>query len=290
VGITGTADQVLRFGQVVRRQTEILLEEGVLVRTRMTRERVLESLLRDLLTFDPDDPADVSARAGDFGLDLKVPRRALVFEVDPGRGSAAALTSPLRLLREAFRHPQDVSCALSTSRYVVLEHVGAPGRGRDAAALSGLSDEVARIVDGGCLVAIGGPADDVAGISRSYSDALTALRLGPVARRPPPYDIAAVRGHQMILAVPSRARHRIAASTLGELRNGRDWESVRDTIVAFVENGFALVAAAAELRIHRNTLVYRLGRIAERSGVAQDDRRGWLALYLASVADLLEGG
>ena len=60
VGITGTPDQVLRFGQVVKRQTEILLEEGVLVRTRMTRERVLESLLRDLLTHDPDQPADVA--------------------------------------------------------------------------------------------------------------------------------------------------------------------------------------------------------------------------------------
>ena len=57
-----------------------------------------------------------------------------------------------------------------------------------------------------------------------------------------------------------------------------------------MEHGFALVAAARALQIHRNTLVYRLGRISERSGVAQDDRRGWLALYLACVADLLDVG
>ena len=94
----------------------------------------------------------------------------------------------------------------------------------------------------------------------------------------------------MVLAVPPRARQRIAACTLGELRTGRDWESVRETIIAFVENGFALVAAATALQIHRNTLVYRLGRISERSGVAQEDRRGWLALYLACVADLLGTG
>ena len=44
VGITGTPARVRRFGQVVRRQTEILLDEAVLLRSRMTRERVLENL------------------------------------------------------------------------------------------------------------------------------------------------------------------------------------------------------------------------------------------------------
>ena len=40
VGITGTPDQVSRFGQVVKRQTEILLGESALVWARLTRERV----------------------------------------------------------------------------------------------------------------------------------------------------------------------------------------------------------------------------------------------------------
>ena len=288
VGITGTPDQVLRFGQVVKRQTEILLGEAVLVRTRMTRERVLESLLRDLLTYDPDQPADVATRARDFGLDLRVPRRTLVFDLDAG--SASTLTSPLRVLREAFRHPQDVSGSLSPSRFVVLEHTTSPGGGIDVEPLSALCDDLARGVGGGCVVGIGGPADDEAGISRSYADALTALRLGPVAGLVSPYNIEALRGHEMVLAVPPRARQRIAASTLGALSTDRDWETVRTTVIEFVEHGFALVTAARALQIHRNTLVYRLGRISERSGVAQDDRRGWLALYLACVADLLAAG
>ena len=53
VGITGTPAQARRFGLVVKRQTEILLEEAVLLRTRMTRERVLESCL--LYTSDAAD-------------------------------------------------------------------------------------------------------------------------------------------------------------------------------------------------------------------------------------------
>ena len=56
VGITGTPARVRRFGQVVKRQTEILLDEAVLLRSRMTRERILENLLRDLLDLRPRQP------------------------------------------------------------------------------------------------------------------------------------------------------------------------------------------------------------------------------------------
>ena len=288
VGITGTPDQVLRFGQVVKRQTEILLEEAVLVRTRMTRERVLESLLRDLLTYDPEQPADVSTRARDFGLDLRVPRRALVFDITDA--AADTMGSPVRMLRETFRHPQDISGALSPSRYVVLHHLSDPSGPLDLPALASLCSDLGGAVGGRCLAGAGGPAQDEAGLSESYAEALTALRLGPVAGLPSPYDIDALRGYEMVLFVPSRTRRHIADSTLGELRRGRDWETTRATIIAFVESGFALVAAARTLQIHRNTLVYRLGRIGERAGVTQDDRRRWLALYLACVADLVDAG
>jgi predicted nucleotidyltransferase len=54
-----------------------------------------------------------------------------------------------------------------------------------------------------------------------------------------------------------------------------------------VESGFVLVDAADALTIHRNTLVYRLSRISKHTGWPTSDRRHWLALYLACLADAL---
>jgi len=54
VGITGSPRQVRRFGLVVRRQTEILLEESALVRSRLMRERALEDLVNEVAAFDPE--------------------------------------------------------------------------------------------------------------------------------------------------------------------------------------------------------------------------------------------
>jgi carbohydrate diacid regulator len=48
------------------------------------------------------------------------------------------------------------------------------------------------------------------------------------------------------------------------------------------------VRTAAALNIHRNTLIYRLDKIAELSGHPSRDHQAALALYLACIADQTE--
>ncbi|MEV4319741.1 helix-turn-helix domain-containing protein [Actinocrispum sp. NPDC049592] len=59
------------------------------------------------------------------------------------------------------------------------------------------------------------------------------------------------------------------------------------TLIAWCESGFSLVRAAADLQIHRNTLVYRLAKIEDLTGRDTRDARFAFKLYLACVADLL---
>ena len=286
VGITGTPSQVTRFGQVVKRQTEILLEQAVVVRTRMTRERVLESLLRDLLNYDPENPADVTSRARDFGFGLRLPRQAVVVQVGASPKLGSVSSSPLRLIREVFHNPQDLSCSLSPFRHVALRRHSSTSLSRDD--LAALATRIDDVVGGACRIGVGGVADDEQGIASSYAEALTALSIGSATGLTPPYDIADLRTEQLLLAIPPGTRRRIKAQTIGGMSATGDWQLTRATVIAWVESGFVLVAAAAALGIHRNTLVYRLGRISEQMSLPASDRRRWLALYLACLADALD--
>jgi DNA-binding PucR family transcriptional regulator len=63
---------------------------------------------------------------------------------------------------------------------------------------------------------------------------------------------------------------------------------LRATIIAWCEAGFGLVAAASALHIHRNTLVYRLGKIERITGRPLREHRATLTLYLACLADQLD--
>lgn len=64
-------------------------------------------------------------------------------------------------------------------------------------------------------------------------------------------------------------------------------DSLRQTLSAYVRSRGQLATAAAELFVHPNTVAYRIGRIAERTGI--DARTGpgapiaWLAMRLAEL-------
>ena len=288
VGITGSPGRVRRFGQVVKRQTEILLEEAVLLRSRMTRERVLETLLRDLLNYDPDNLPDLTARAQDFGFDLTLPRQAIVVELTGSEEVTGGQTSsPLRLIREAFHNPQDISCSMSSTTHVVLRRHDDDHEMLGRSDLVDLSERISAQLGQASRIGLGGVARTEGAIASSYAEARAALRIGGATERTSPYDIDDLRVEQLLTALPGRLRSRVPDEIIGSLRTTGDWPATRSTVIAWVESGFVLVGAARALNVHRNTLVYRLGRIAAETGWPTSDRRHWLALYLACLADSL---
>jgi carbohydrate diacid regulator len=289
VGITGSPGKVRRFGQVVRRQTEILLEEAVLLRSRMTRERVLENLLRDMLNYDPDAHTDLTARAHDFGFDLTLPRQAIVVEITRhGPESPGSVqTSPLRLIRDVFHDSQDISCSISSTTYVVLRRYDEAHDSLTRADVDELAERMTDQHGWPTRIGKGGPAQSIDAIASSYLEARSAIRIGVSTGRPSPYDIEELRVEQLVTAIPGRVKERVSEEVLGPLRTKGDWASTRATVLAWVESGFVLVEAARSLNVHRNTLVYRLQRISTITGRPTTDRRGWLVLYLACTADAL---
>ncbi|RZU15492.1 carbohydrate diacid regulator [Kribbella rubisoli] len=305
VGITGSPRQVRRFGLVVRRQTEILLQESVELRSRLLRERALEELVRDIGSFDEDvvDPAFLAARAKELGFDLTVPRTVIILEVDEPAPAATDVTAVrpelLRTLRQAFS-PSDLVVVMTAGRFAVLPTL-TTGHRREGAELLGPGDggrrrelgEVAvRAIASGhgfsSRAGVGGPAVGVVALREAYADAGDALRLGKeCVPGGAAYLIDELRGHQVLAAVGHRARARLLNLAAGELATHPDWLELRSTLIAWCESGFNLVRTAEALHIHRNTLIYRLEKVERLTGQPWRDHRATLTLYLACLASQL---
>ncbi|WP_416986210.1 CdaR family transcriptional regulator [Streptomyces sp. T028] len=294
VGITGTPAQVRRFGLLVKRQTEILLRESVMLRSRLLAERAAEKLLADLASYDPQviEADSLVFRAADLGFDLRLLRIAVAFEVTappraPRRDIALVRSEILRTVREVFADPQDIVAATAPGRIGVLHRL-TPRRPVDSVTL-----DCRRIIDAlaaqdglAARAGIGEPATTVGGLHGSYQDACEALRLG--ARRPDGplvHPIGELRVHQLLAAVGQPARTRLLDSTTAQLRAQPDWPTLRDTITAWCESGFNLVRTADALHIHRNTVVYRMNKIEQLTGRPLRDHHTTLALYLACLTD-----
>jgi carbohydrate diacid regulator len=286
VGITGSPRQVRRFGLVVRRQTEILLEESALVRSRLMRERALEDLVNEVAAFDPElvEPELVVSSAAELGFRLLLPRCVLLFDVD------GAATGPelLRVLRSVFHQHEDIVARRSAGRCAIL----APVDTRSARNVESEARRAIRMAREALnlrlRVAISPQADTVEKLRDCCSDTAEALWLGA---RVQPADsvlrVADLRAQQALAAIGHRVRGRLVEQELGGLRSAADWPQLRATVVNWCESGFNQVAAAKALNIHRNTLLYRLDKIERLVGRSWRDHRAMLSLYIACLADQL---
>jgi carbohydrate diacid regulator len=231
VGLTGSPRRVRQFGLVVQRQTEILLREAILVRSRLLRAQALGDLLRDIAFFDADvvQPGALAARAAELGIEPRLPRVAVVIEV---RGEWPPTTSPLRTVREVFGDPQDVVAEMAASRFAVLHHPREPDE---------LDRRCAHLVDAlrqrhglSAAVGFGVAANNVADLHASYQDAAAALRLGQrLGPRAGVFPIAGLRVNQLLDTTAPHTRARFVDSQLGPLRAETGWPMLRDTLIAW---------------------------------------------------------
>ncbi|MEV0227576.1 sugar diacid recognition domain-containing protein [Streptomyces sp. NPDC050704] len=309
VGITGTPAQVRRFGLLVKRQTEILLRESVMLRSRLLAERAAEKLLADIASYDPQvvEGDFLGFRAAELGFDLRLRRVAVAFEVTvpdrgndrgnrrhaaPTRDMALVRSELLRTVREVFADPQDIVATTVPGWIGVLHRLPAD---RPVTSLAGDCRRITDVIAAqGALTAragIGEPAASIGALHDSYQDACDALRLGArLAGNSPVHLISDLRVHQVLAAVGQPARNRLLALTAADLRAQSDWPVLRDTITTWCESGFNLVRASEALHVHRNTVVYRMNKIEQVTGRPLRDHRATMALYLACLADQLGSG
>lgn len=303
VGITGEPDQVERFGQLVRNQTEILLRESLLLRSRLLRESAIEDLLRDLAHYDPQvtEPDFIAFKATELGYDLRLRRIAVVLDVDapdtaepitPGEPTSLQ-SGILRAARRVFAGAQDIVGTIASGRFALLHQHPSAATGDPVTQLTErcrlLIEDVTRTHGVPCRAGIGGMATSVAGLRDSYRDATNALYLAARLNRADAVThIADVRAYDLLATLPHSSRDRFAHAVLGPLRDQPDWLVIRATLIAWCEAGFSLVRAAAALCVHRNTLVYRLAKIEALIGPGLRDPAACLTIYLACLVEQLE--
>ena len=82
IGLSGSPDEVVQFGLVVKRQTEILMQEAARIGTRLMHERATAELLREICEWHHSrvPKAQLLQRGRTLGHDLTLPRRIVLIQ------------------------------------------------------------------------------------------------------------------------------------------------------------------------------------------------------------------
>lgn len=283
VGLSGAPQQVEQFGLVVKRQTEILMQEAARIGLRVTHERASAELLREICEWHHSGGAKarLSRRGRALGHDLSVPRRIVLVQAD---GAAAEGDSEpiVRTVQKVFAAEKRLVAPLA--RMVVAIAM------LEGEAVQRCDELVAEAEARGLQVrvAVGSEGSGVAELNASARDAFDTLALGPIVNPGNTiHRIDEVRLQQALSVVPIDSRTRLVQGVLAPLLADRDWATLRSTLIAWGDNAFNMTRAANQLHVHRNTLIYRLDRVARILRRRLDEPGLAATLYVTCVIDQL---
>ncbi|MBK9712169.1 MAG: helix-turn-helix domain-containing protein [Kouleothrix sp.] len=269
---------------------ELAKEHAVLA----AEERLRGDFVQTVLSGPPADGEALLRRGLELGYDLRKPHVALLCSVgepdEPAAARAAgalnAALSALSLSAPTMRRADGALCYLPLA--------GGGQRARDLA--EQLRDRVVAEAPN-LTLAIGKEAPTVATWPRSLREAEQALLLGrQLLDTGHVLDFSDLGVYRLLVLLRESPElwdfYRTTLASLTDYDHKQHAELLK-TLEAFFANLGNLARTAEALHVHRNTLLYRLERIAAISGLNLDDAEERLALWLAlkahRVLQTLEG-
>lgn len=268
IGITGKPEEAGLFGKAVQMMTELLLQQAFLSEQVGTEEKIRDFLVQDLIAGQFDGPMDnVLARGRMIGVDLSVPRSVLIVQMEQEdllTDSLDMQRSLSRKIAKLFPNPGQVLCSrIQRSQWVLITEANMDKRKFEA-----VSDKIRNLFMGTAHIKVhivaGRTARNVETLHLSYKEALSLLK---IIRLFP--DDAAIRhfddlGLELLCAeTTTSTRSHIIERSLGALPRHPD---LMETLAVFFRCHLNIAFTAKMLRVHRNTLLYRLDRIQELTG------------------------
>lgn len=255
------------------------------------------------LSGTPADDDLLTTRAQQAGFDATCSFMVAVFRAVTRASAALPLESLIALVRDdMLRRQMNGAVGQYVDVIVALYPLAsAQQTGRVRRIVDEVRDQLATRTPSGLVGAgISRPAPNLAGLRDAYREAKDAVSIASqLGDREQTTYYGDLKLFQLLLALKERNLdhlRRFYQDTLGSLveHDERKQGDLIRTLNGFFEANGNLAKAAADLDVHRNTLVYRLERISDLTGMNLDDADNRLILHLAlkvqRVLATLSGG
>jgi len=288
VGYVVLAREVPNYHEIaplIRSIAELMLHQSLLIEQLPQQEERLDKFIYDLLTRDEIDERAVAAEARLFEIDLSKPRIAMVLYIDdPALTGEAPDTGDrdVRITRYKFGLSRGLNSYYTSSRDNIIAYLGHNSFGilKDLnTADVALEDSLDRFkksiptiynifrseLKQTTTMGVGNYHGGGAGLRKSYQEALSAIELGAQNwDKNRVYHIDDFGVVAPLLSGIDESNIYFSRELLEKLGEN---DGIIQTLECFFSSNMGLTQTADQLGIHRNTLVYRLDRIAETLGL-----------------------
>lgn len=296
IGITGSPQEISRYAALIQQFAQIFMSFQSQQQTTAQLDYRKQNLIREIVTFERRirDPEDVYGLAYEVGVDLNVPRVAIL--VKNGQETEGELSGEEKnqaaeqvkaTLSKYFPDPQDFICPQNDSEYVVLACL--PDGIQDSSmenVIHSCQEMEADLlsVGHGVLIGIGSMANSLEGLRLSYENASFVLRiLQAKIREETCLTIGDVMLEKLAANLPADVCEEAATTLFQNILHAPNYDEIISIIECWCRLRFQFTKTAEALHIHKSTLVYRFRRIQELYGLDLYDFDRVIALYLLDI-------
>ncbi|GLX66679.1 CdaR family transcriptional regulator [Paenibacillus glycanilyticus] len=299
IGITGTDQEVIKMGEIIRKMTEILVKEEIIDRQSELVNQSREVFIREWLEGQWSDDKDLSARGWTLNINVHLPRVAVTF----------LFTSPSELrenqqvvqlqqnqnqfytqLREAIKfNDQDIIVPIGMMQFIVLltwpENRADKKKDFISHKIQYLIRQLADLKGYSVKVGVGGFYESFKSIPHSYQESKKAGIHARGANDSKFVFFDDLELELLLDGIPEELRDKYLNKILDVGANPQ-LEEMLETLRQFFIYNQSINKTADHLFIHKNTLQYRLNKIKELTGydprVFEEGVLLYLALYFIS--------
>lgn len=228
-------------------------------RDKNSRSAFMSRLLRGEL-----NGPEIVSEAERFHIVPAARRHLYVIEEDSESSDAA-----YRVLRQMFASTNDMIVRLGGKKLALIRQMAGAGRGEDAVDTARMivdmlnTEAMVRV-----RVAFAEPAETLEELPAAYQDAVTALTIGRIFySNEMVIDFSRLGIGRLINELPVKVCRRFLKEVYGDRIPDDFDEETQSTIDTFLCNNLNISETARQLYLHRNTLVYRLEKLHQLTGL-----------------------
>jgi len=296
VGITGEPNEVTPFGEVIKMTVEMMLQQEFLLKELQLEQQARENFIQDIVSGRIGNDLDLFITRGQIvGYDILIPRVALVIDIYQFGKTAQKSFQTFRGLKEGeiylqrlkndvvktiqgifVNSPQEIVSYLGGDRFIVLKTINLKDSDEILREkLFSIGHKIKNIISQKMkfkvTIGIGKYHKEIWGLSKSFREATQALDVG--TRLEGAGDIYYINDlgiGRLLAEIRKNTQREIIRNTFYSTKDKRGKkmnEILLDTLKAFFDNNLSISKTAQAIYTHRNTLLYRLRRIKEITGL-----------------------
>ena len=267
-------------GGILKSMVELMLHQNIILENITQEDRKINKFIYDLFHREEYNEHEIISEAKIYGLDIKKPRAVLLVDLSGDVRKTlfseslscnekdsfwAKIKRSLISQTESFytRNKDNIIAYIGGSRFVVIKDLGEKEEIEKnfkhlLKTLNSFQQILSSEFRGNVTIGVGKYYPGVKGLKESFEEALVAMNFGEKV-----WGQGRVYNFDSFGVVAPLINSGRGLDFPRNVFEGFSNEELKNTLNVFFDNDMSLTQTSKKLKIHRNTLVYRLDKIAE---------------------------